>query len=176
MELFLLFVVGVITMAAWGRHWMVNWRSRRRLSKITVEMIEPRGKPLTRQEAVDAYVQFYIDHFDPSCGHELQSAADGLLAFISERIEEVEQEREETFKALRRAKQALRSTQNDGEPEGNDDFYLPFEGDADTIRETITRRQARLDAQDHRIADLKADVRPLLVEFINKQLEASNSS
>ncbi len=176
MEWFILFVVVWLAAKYWqkfatpARHSIASTHtSHRKLPTITPEMIEPVGKPLTRQDAAKAYRNFYIDHFNPSNGYELELEVEHIQGFISDHIQALELDRDETHKRLKLAKLALHAETRDLDRADIDECYA-YTYDNEPIEETIARRQARLDEQNKAIAGLKADVRPLLVEFLNEQI------
>ncbi len=145
--------------------------AQRKLPPITPEMIEPRDKPLTRQDAAKAYISFYIDHFNPSNGYELELAEEHLLTHISEHIEMLETEREETRRRLKIARRILRDEENETDTVSDDDYWTAPPYRDEPISETVARRQARFAAQDKAIDALKADVRTLLVDFLNEEIK-----
>lgn len=46
---------------------------------VTRDMIEPRNKVLTRHDIAEANRDFYIAHFEPWNGHEVQMAYDEVI-------------------------------------------------------------------------------------------------
>jgi hypothetical protein len=147
-----------------------------RLPVVTHDMIEPRDKALSRYDIAEAYRDFYIDHFDPPNGHEVQMAYEEVIDSYVSHIEELERERVHTHKRIKLAMRALHAEKNDiPAPENADQWDISYLHDADTIRETIARRTARLKTQDMALAALKADARDFFVWFLNEKIRDHNN-
>lgn len=145
-------------------------RNLKRLRPITADDIEPRNVPITREMAARAYAEFYDARYRATSGFEIDYAVEHLLNFISERIEVLETAREETRRRLKIAKRIQRDEKNDTETVSDDDYWSAPPFNDEPIADTVARRQARFDAQDREIDALKADVRPLLVDFLNEEV------
>jgi hypothetical protein len=146
----------------------------RRITPITRDMIHPRNKLLTRQDAADAYRRFYIDHFAPSCGAEVDDAYREVLNHISCCINGLEYERDELLTRLKQARydlhEARREMENAAAGIGKEDcqaWVSAAEG-------TLARRQARLDAANARVESFKNDLRGFLVDFLNEKIKDHN--
>lgn len=148
----------------------------RRLPTVTRDMIEPRNKALDRYDMAEAYRAFCIAHFHTEDERELAEDYAEVIYSYTGHIEELERERIHTHKRIRLAMRAL-SANSEGifEPKDGGEWDFSYLHDADTIRETIARRKARLEAQDAELAALKADARDFFVEFLNEKIRDYNS-
>lgn len=148
----------------------------RRLPVATRDMIEPRDKVLDRYDIAEAYRDFFSAHFEPWNEYELRDAYDEVIYSYTGRIEELERERVDTHKRIKLAMRALHADKEGlAAPENYDQWDISYLHDADTIRETIARRKARLETQDAALAALKADARDFFVWFLNEKIRDYNN-
>ena len=171
MEWFVVLIVAVLAMAIWKQH---SSPVRRMPKAITPAMITPTDRPITRFEVAEAYRNFYIAHFDPTSGAELDQAEEYLLGYISSRIAELERERDETIDRLKRARRAHQLEKIGADDDSAYWDALPY--NEESVSETVTRRQARLDAQNQVINMHKTDARHLLADYINEQISRHTAS
>lgn len=147
-----------------------------RLPVVTRDMIEPRDKVLDRYDIAEAYRDFFSAHFEPWNEYELRDAYDEVIYSYTGHIEELERDRVHTHKRIKLAIRALQAEKEGlSAPENFDQWDFSYLHDAETIRETIARRKARLEAQDAELAALKADARDFFVEFLNEKIRDHNS-
>lgn len=146
----------------------------KRLPVITRDMIQPHDKVLTRYDVAEAYRDFYIEHFAPEYGHEVEMAYEEVLNGIEYQIKAMEYERDELMPRLKQARYDLHEARRGLTKAVTDDDKAGCHARVAEADATLARRQARFDAADARIAAFKADLRGYFVNFLNEKIHEHN--